>query len=132
MKIVNYVKSLMLIALAMTVATMSAANVDSRTAQARAVQFLNSQSGTRMMASPATLKLTHAERSRVNAKANDYYVFNYDGGGYVTISDVTTLIDYLLGGSDAVCPICGNVNGDASVSIGDVTNLIDILLSGSR
>ena len=86
MKIVNYMQSLMLIAIAMAVATMSAANVDSRTAQARAVQFLNSQTGTRMMASPATLKLTHAERSRVNAKANDYYVFNYDGGGYVIVS----------------------------------------------
>ena len=38
------------------------------------------------MASPANMKLTHAEKSVVNAKANDYYVFNMEGGGYVIVS----------------------------------------------
>jgi hypothetical protein len=47
---------------------------------------MNSQPGIRMMASTANLKLTHAEKSAVNAKANDYYVFNYEGGGYVIVS----------------------------------------------
>ena len=85
MKIVNYVKTLMLVMLALTVTTMTAANVDSRTAQAKAIQFMNSQPGTRFMASNATMKLTHAEASKVKANANDYYVFNMDGGGYVIV-----------------------------------------------
>ena len=86
MKIVNYLKSLVFIAMAMSMATMTAANVDSRAAQARAVQFLNSQPGTRFMASSSNLKLTHAEQSSVDTRANDFYVFNYDGGGYVIVA----------------------------------------------
>ena len=76
----------MLVMLAMTVAGMTAATIDSRTAQAKAVQFMNTQPGTRFMASPATMKLAYAEPSSVNAKANAFYVFNYDGGGYVIVS----------------------------------------------
>lgn len=86
MRIVNYFKSLMLVAMALTVATMTAANVDSHAAQAKAIQFMNSQPGTRFMASTATMKMTHAEASKVKAQANDYYVFNMDGGGYVIVS----------------------------------------------
>ena len=86
MKLVHYSRTLMLVAMALTMATMTAASVDSRAAQARAVQFMNGQPGTRMMASSANMKLTHAEQSRVKANANDYYVFNYEGGGYVIVS----------------------------------------------
>ncbi len=86
MRTVNYLRTLMLTVLALSVATMTAASVDSRAAQARAVQFMNSLAGTRFMASPANMKLTHAEKSVVNAKANDYYVFNMEGGGYVIVS----------------------------------------------
>ena len=86
MRSLSYFKSLMLVMMAFTVAAMTAANVDSRAAQARAIRFMNSQPGTRMMASNANLKLTHAEKSAVDAKANDYYVFNYEGGGYVIVS----------------------------------------------
>ena len=51
--------------------------------------------------------------------------------GYVTISDVTNLIDYLLGNYDSLFN-AGNAdtNGDGNVSIADVTTLIDYLLSG--
>lgn len=57
---------------------------------------------------------------------------NYDKGDVnhdhaVNISDVTTLIDYLLG-IGTVCEICADVNGDTVVNIGDVTALIDVLL----
>lgn len=51
--------------------------------------------------------------------------------GYVTITDVTTLIDYLLG--SAVDPFNADnadTNRDGNVSISDVTTLIDYLLSG--
>ena len=50
--------------------------------------------------------------------------------GFVTISDVTSLIDYLLGGDEtSITTKNADVNGDGNISISDVTNLIDILLS---
>jgi hypothetical protein len=53
-----------------------------------------------------------------------------NGDGQLTISDVTALIDMLLGGSsDTINPINANVNGDENISIGDITALIDLLLS---
>lgn len=87
MKIFNHLKLLMLVSLALTVATMAAGNVDSRTAQAKAIQFLNSQTDMRLNVSNANLKLTHAERSQVNAQMNDFYVFNYDGGHVIVAGD---------------------------------------------
>jgi len=52
--------------------------------------------------------------------------------GFVTISDVTALIDYLLGGdSTGVNLDNADVNGDKNVAISDVTALIDLLLSGA-
>lgn len=52
--------------------------------------------------------------------------------GFVNISDVTSLIDYLLSGDDSqVSTKNADVNGDESINISDVTTLIDILLSGN-
>ena len=47
--------------------------------------------------------------------------------GEVTIADVTSLIDYLLG-TDEINEAAGDLNGDNNVTIADVTALIDILL----
>ena len=52
---------------------------------------------------------------------------NYDKN--VNISDVTDLIDILLGGQTA--PATADCNQDGNVNIADVTSLIDYLLSGS-
>ena len=54
-----------------------------------------------------------------------------DGDNNVTISDVTSLIDYLLSNdpSRVVMAAC-DVNDDDVVNISDVTSLIDYLLSG--
>ena len=57
---------------------------------------------------------------------------NHDG--QINISDVTSLIDMLLGaGSEAceACETCADVDGDGNVNISDVTSLIDKLLSGN-
>ena len=51
-----------------------------------------------------------------------------NGDGFVTITDVTNLIDMLLGGDEL--PAWADVDGDGSVSIKDVTTLIDMLLGG--
>ena len=50
---------------------------------------------------------------------------NHDGT--ISIADVTTLIDYLLGDAE-ICEICSDLNGDTLISIADATALIDMLL----
>ena len=58
------------------------------------------------------------------------YDVNCDG--HTSIADVTTLIDYLLGGDPQPIDLnAADVNGDTFVTIGDVTALIDLLLSGA-
>ena len=52
-----------------------------------------------------------------------------DHDGQVNISDVTALIDYLLGNTTGVCSTCADVDGDSIISIADVTSLIDMLLN---
>ena len=51
-----------------------------------------------------------------------------NGDGSVNISDVTALIDLLLGGG--ISNPAADCNQDSSVNISDVTALIDYLLSG--
>ena len=55
-----------------------------------------------------------------------------DGDGFVGISDVTSLIDYMLTGSESdINAMNGDLDHDGYVTISDVTELIDMLLSGS-
>ena len=87
MKIMNYVKSLMLLMFALVAANVTAANVDATAAQAKAVQFLNSQPGTRFMASPSNMQLAYTEVSEVNTNWADYYVFNAkDGSAFIIVA----------------------------------------------
>lgn len=52
--------------------------------------------------------------------------------GKLSISDVTTLINYLLGGSpDPFDDVAADVNEDTKISISDVTALINLLLTGN-
>ena len=50
---------------------------------------------------------------------------------FVNISDVTTLIDYLLNPATVINEENANVNLDEDINISDVTTLIDFLLSGT-
>lgn len=53
--------------------------------------------------------------------------------GYVTIADVTVLIDYLLGSSVLhFNSDNADVNGNGEITIADVTALIDMLLAGDN
>ncbi len=66
------------------------------------------------------------------AGGSDYKIGDVNMDGSVTISDVTALIDYLLGGDESTINVlAANVNGDDGVTIADVTALIDLLLGGS-
>ena len=64
-------------------------------------------------------------------------VHNYTRGdanhdNIVNISDVTTIIDFLLDNTTAnCCETCSDLSGDSVLNISDVTSLIDSLLSGS-
>ena len=62
-------------------------------------------------------------------EAPEYVRGDVDGDNNVNISDVTTLIDILLSGSEA--PASADCDGDSQVNISDVTTLIDYLLSGN-
>ncbi len=60
--------------------------------------------------------------------ASAYEMGDVDHSGEVSISDVTTLIDMILGGEEA--PAEADCDGQEGVGIGDVTALIDFLVSG--
>ena len=81
---------------------------------------------------------THFGNGKIDALAGIHYILenyhNYEQGdvdhdGRVSISDVTTVISYLLGNADSCCPICSDVDADGRVNIADVTTLISILLT---
>jgi len=62
-----------------------------------------------------------------------YQLGDVNHDGKVDITDVTLLIDYVLGNAttDTCCPICANVNGDDQIDISDVTALIDKVLGNN-
>lgn len=80
----------------------------------------------------ATTSLAHAYIDvwgTVYAKQVQYGDVNMDG--HVSISDVTAMIDYLLGSE--VSPfdsVAADVNQDGNITISDIAAMIDILLSG--
>lgn len=51
-----------------------------------------------------------------------------DGDGNITISDLTTLIDMVLGSTEGFA-VNADVDDNGIISVGDVTSLIDMLLS---
>ena len=56
---------------------------------------------------------------------------NHDG--IISVSDVTALVDYILGNDSNLFFIDeANVNGDEVISISDVTSLVDIILNGNN
>ena len=54
-----------------------------------------------------------------------------DGNGYVNISDVTTLINYMLSNTTTINFANADLDGSSSINITDVTMLINYLMSSS-
>ena len=92
----------------------------------------------------ANVYVTNAETTTTIALAEvqDMYFSNEAGGnefkrgdvnndGNVSISDVTALIDYLLGSNTDINTDAADCNTDNNIRIADVTALIDYLLYGS-
>ena len=74
---------------------------------------------------------SNVEQVTLHEGAHGYQAGDVDHDGVVSISDVSALIDMLLGGGVAdSCRICADVDGDGTVDISDVSTLIDKLLTG--
>jgi hypothetical protein len=73
---------------------------------------------------------SNVEEVTLFENGHNYQPGDVDHDGILTINDVTTLIDYLLGDTDGCCPICADVDGEDGIFITDVTTLIDLMLSG--
>ena len=59
----------------------------------------------------------------------EYVLGDVNDDGSVNISDVTSLIDYLLNSATSINTLAADLNGDGAVNISDVTALIDMLLA---
>ena len=69
----------------------------------------------------------------ISTNTLEFILGDVNQDGYVTIGDVTALIDYLLDGNDEGINLNNaDMTRDGNVSIGDVTALIDYLLSGPQ
>ena len=67
----------------------------------------------------------------VTKPAQQFIPGDVDNSGAAAISDVTTLINYLLSGNpEGINLQAADVDGDSKIAIGDVTALINLLLSG--
>ena len=70
--------------------SLNAANVDVDDARLMASSFLKlhapTAAGSLRAPAIADLKLAHSEPSSVDSKANAYYIFNIDGGGFIIVS----------------------------------------------
>ncbi len=73
---------------------------------------------------------SNVEEVTLFENGHNYQPGDVDHDGILTINDVTTLIDYLLGDTDGCCPICADVDGEDGIFITDVTTMIDLMLSG--
>lgn len=96
-------------------------------------------------AGPATIALKHSrvvtldgEEFRLNSESCEVQLLDQlllgdiNGDGMVNISDVTSLINYLLAGCQTSFHIANaDMNNDGSITINDVTALINHLLQGS-
>jgi hypothetical protein len=79
--------------------------------------------------------------TNANWVAVDNFVLRYYGlhrpiagdinnDGYVTVSDVTVLVDHILSPTNHPMETClGDLNGDGLITVSDVTCLVDIILA---
>ena len=73
---------------------------------------------------------TPAMSSLTVTKGEAFIIGDVNCDGRLSIADVTTLIDYLLGGEpDPFNRVAADANNDSKISIGDVTEIISLLLT---
>ena len=83
---------------------------------------------------------THFGNGKIDALAGIEYILREYGGnqhtpgdvnhdGEISVTDLTLLIDHLLGLQPDICTTCGDINSDTIFNIADVTAIIDLLLN---
>ncbi|MBQ9556084.1 MAG: PCMD domain-containing protein [Muribaculaceae bacterium] len=94
----------------------------------------NQDGSYRIAISVVSADLQNASCYIINATAPAAQVMrgDVDGNGYVSIDDVTALIDYLLSGNgSSINLLNADCDQSGNITIDDVTTLIDMLLSGN-
>ena len=84
--------------------------------------------------SPDSVRWAWTEETSILIPAKEIPLLrgDVDGDGSVSISDVTSLIDYLLSGNaQSIIEENADVDYDGTISMSDVTTLIDYLMSGN-
>jgi len=94
--------------------------------------YVTNAEGTATLAIADVTKMYFSNDGTSSTGGDDDHIMTGDVNhdGKLDITDVTLLIDYVLGNnSDTfVCPVCGEVDGTEGINIGDVTALIDLVL----
>ena len=75
---------------------------------------------------------SNIEEVTLHENDHPYQIGDVDHSGNVNVSDVTTLIAYILGNNDTACPACGDVDGNGDINVADVTTLIAIILNSGE
>ena len=92
----------------------------------------NADGSYRIAISVVSADLQNASCYVINATVPTVKKGDVNNDGEVSISDVTTLIDYLLSGNiEDINPQAADVDGNNDISISDVTALIDMLLGSN-
>ena len=93
----------------------------------------NADGSYRIAISVVSADLQNASCYVINASVPTVKKGDVNNDGEVSISDVTTLIDYLLSGNiEDINPQAADVDGNNDISISDVTALIDMLLGSNQ
>ena len=71
---------------------------------------------------------SNIEQVTLFGSAHAYELGDVNHDGFVTVTDVTALINALMT-NDEPCPICSDINGDQAVNVTDVIMLINTIMS---
>lgn len=75
-----------------------------------------------------SLELNYVIIGRIVEPEHGYQKGDVNHDGVVNVTDVTVLINYLMGSPVECCDICGDFNSDGSLNVTDVTLLISSLM----
>ena len=75
---------------------------------------------------------SNVEEVTLHENEHPYQMGDVNHDGYVNVTDVTMLIDYILGNNDTACVGCSDVDGDGLINVTDVTALIAQILNSGQ
>ena len=75
---------------------------------------------------------SNVEEVTLHENDHPYQMGDVNHDGYVNVTDVTMLIDYILGNNDTACVGCSDVDGDGLINVTDVTALIAQILNSGQ